>query len=114
MIDSNVLHGFLDKLAKDAMEQIEKEGKLSQQNALPFLIKDQYQKINHIESDFVTKSDLAHTNDKINEVDKNLSDKIDDLRSDIFREIAQREKVTRIYFGILTTLIVLSLSKAYI
>lgn len=102
MIDSNVLHGFLDKLAKDAMEQIEKEGVLSQQNALPFLIKDQYQKINHIEADFVTKFDLEQTNAKI-----------DDLRYDLFREIKKVEKVSRIYFGILTTLIILSFSKGF-
>ena len=55
MIESNILHGFLDKLAEDAMKQIEEEGNLSQQNVLPFLIKDQYTKITNIENSFVTK-----------------------------------------------------------
>jgi chromosome segregation ATPase len=58
MIEDNVLHGFLDKLADDALKQIKKDGILSQQNVLPFLIKDQYSKITHMESEFLTRKDF--------------------------------------------------------
>ena len=125
MIDDNVLHGFLEKLAKDAMKQIKEEGQLSQQNALPFLIKDQYQKIHHIESEFATKKDIENLEHKltnriddldnrINELDTRLTNRMDDFRNDIFRELKQYEKITRIYFGILATLIIFCLGKLYI
>lgn len=95
---------------------------MSQQNALPFLIKDQYQKINHIEADFVTKCDLARIEERISRIESNYvtkldleqtNAKIDDLRYDLFREIKKVEKISRVYFGILTTLIILSFSKGF-
>jgi septal ring factor EnvC (AmiA/AmiB activator) len=131
MIDSNVLHGFLDKLTKDAIKQIENEGQLSQQNALPFLIKDQYQKINTIESEFATKNDLrdvqtridslekrivdldVRLSGKIDELEKKFTDTMNDFRNEIFREMKKNERFNRIYLGFLTTLIFFCLGKIF-
>ena len=60
MREDNILSGFLEKLTEDAIKQIEKEGTLSQQNALPFLIKDQYTKITQIQNEFASRGDVQN------------------------------------------------------
>ena len=58
MIEGRVLHGFLDRLTEKALKEIEKGGNLNQQNAMPFLIKEQFTKISRIEEDFATSAHL--------------------------------------------------------
>ena len=93
MIEAKILNGFLDKLTEDAIKYIENGGSLNHQNALPFLIKDQYSKISHIEEDFVTRGDLydfkQFTIDKFVEVDQR------------FKEIDKRfENINKQFYGL--------------
>lgn len=111
MLEDNVLYGFLEKLARDAMKQIETEGNLSQQNVLPFLIKNQYQKIERIESEFVTKREFQELQGYVEIEFGRVNAKIDDLRHEVFTEMNKRfkevdEKFKTIYWmiGILFSL----------
>ncbi len=79
----NILNGFLDKLAEDAIKQIKEEGRLSKENALPYLIKDQYTRITHIETEFLTRSEFQTFRGEMDDFRYEVSQKFKDVENKI-------------------------------
>lgn len=105
LIEAKILHGFLDKLTEDAINEIKEGGNLTSQNALPFLIKEQFTKISRIESEFASSheiydfkqftterfssvdAELLRLDKKIDSVEERLNKKIDLVEARLNRRI---------------------------
>jgi len=74
MIEAKILYGFLDKLAKETQRELEEGGSLTKQNVIPFLMREQFEKISRIEDEFATSQDLydfkQFSIEKFDKVDK--------------------------------------------
>ncbi|GAB4200766.1 MAG: hypothetical protein Fur0023_04460 [Bacteroidia bacterium] len=65
---TEILLKFLDRKVKEAEEEIEKEGKLSDDKAIPLLLKSQFNHIAHLDTEISSIKVLM--NEKFKEVDK--------------------------------------------
>jgi len=101
VIEENVLYGFLEKLNQEALLQIKREGKLTQENALPFLIKDQYSKISLIEKEFATRGELEVLRDEVHELRRECMERFEHLiKLIIWGFAAQSSLIALLGFGL--------------
>ena len=49
MVEDEILQRFLEKASQRAMDEIKKEGKLSEENAIPLILKAQFNYIAHLD-----------------------------------------------------------------
>lgn len=54
MIEDEILQGFLEKSAARAMDEIKQDGKLSEANAIPLLLKAQFNHVAHLDLEQTT------------------------------------------------------------
>ena len=85
MIEGKILNGFLERLTKDALREIEKGGSLNQHNAMPFLIKEQFSKISRIEESVATSAELLdfkqYTIERFDTLESSLVGRTDGVES---------------------------------
>lgn len=103
MIEDKILYGFLDRLTQESLKEIQDGGSLNQQNALPFLIKEQYSKISRIEEEFSTREDLhdfkQYVVERFDQVDKKFMD-IDKRFIEVEKKFEDKLKVIYWVMGI--------------
>ncbi len=58
MLDDQILSEFLDNAVLKARERITQEGRLSTEDAIPLMLKSQFNHIAHLEQEMVTKKEL--------------------------------------------------------
>jgi hypothetical protein len=132
MIEDEILQGFLDKSASRAMDEIKKEGRLSEQNAIPLLLKAQFNHIAHLDveltgirTDFTSElvairkdftSELAAIRTDFTQLRKDVALDMAQLRKDVALDMDRfRKEITQMihavdsklnWFMVLITLIV--------
>ncbi|MBW8048825.1 MAG: hypothetical protein FVQ77_00495 [Cytophagales bacterium] len=50
-VEDEILQSFLENASKSAVEEIKNEGKLSEKNAIPLILKTQFNHIAHLDND---------------------------------------------------------------
>jgi len=58
VIEDEILLRFLERSSKAALEEVKQEGTLSEKNALPLLLKAQFNHITHLDMEMVTKAEF--------------------------------------------------------
>ena len=58
MMDDQILSEFLDNAVQQAKKRITQEGRLSTEDAIPLMLKSQFNHIAHLEEQMVTKADF--------------------------------------------------------
>ena len=57
-MDDQILSEFLDNAVQQAKKRITQEGRLSTEDAIPLMLKSQFNHIAHLEEQMVTKADF--------------------------------------------------------
>jgi len=65
VIEDEILLNFLDRAAKAAIKEIKASGRLSEKNAIPLLLKAQFNHIAHLDRDMVRKEEFKKFKDDI-------------------------------------------------
>ena len=59
MIDDLIISKFLDTAVKKSMDSLEKNGTLTTEEAIPLMLKSQFNHIKHLDAQMVTKSEFS-------------------------------------------------------
>lgn len=96
MIEDEILQGFLEKSAARAMAEIKNEGKLSEANAIPLLLKAQFNHVAHLDLELTTmRKDFTC---ELAEFRAEINTKFADFKSDIHSRLNW-------FMGLITVLI---------
>ena len=81
MIDDGLINGFLDDSVRKAKENLAKNGQLDLQDAIPLMLKSQFNHIRHLEQEMVTQSYFEQSQKAIESRLSGVESKISDMES---------------------------------
>lgn len=102
MVDDEIINSFLDGAVNKAKARLEKEGRLDLEDAIPLMLKSQFNHIRHLEMDMVTKTELKA---EILGVKSELKDEMrNQLKWIIGISFGQIIAITGIFVGIISVI----------
>lgn len=105
-VEDEILQSFLENASKSAMEEIKKEGQLSEKNAIPLILKTQFNHIAHLDRELshIRETELPDIRENMLTKDEFESFKMVEFKS--FREEFKSFKTEmRWLFGIVLAFI---------
>jgi len=78
MLEDQILLNFLESSAKEASEEIRTKGILSEKNAIPLMLKSQFNHIAHLDAKMVTRDEFLT---QIKEINNKFDLKFDLMQS---------------------------------
>ncbi len=85
MIEDQVLISFLDKVATEALKEIKDKGSLSVENAMPLILKSQFNHVLHLDKEITEIREGMVTEKSLNDfkytIDKEITELKDNVKS---------------------------------
>ncbi len=77
IIEDEILAKFLDNAAAKAMRNIEEQGSLSTEDAIPLMLKSQFNHIAHLDKQMVTKAEFLELKEGVKDMKEQMVTKVE-------------------------------------
>ena len=105
---TNILLKFLDNKAEQAMKEIEEKGSLSEENAIPLILKTQFNHIAHLDKELSLFREMVDKRfEKMDLKFEKMDEKFDKMDEKFDRKFARIYALLGIGFSIIAALIVI-------
>ena len=82
-VEDEILQSFLENASKSAMEEIKSEGKLSEKNAIPLILKTQFNHIAHLDRELKELNNTVETKLVTKDEFNNFKDEFKSFRTEM-------------------------------